>query len=482
MILWFLKPKNEFAALAFHVFFAFLTLTSPYFFGLWMWIFMGTSFLGLLLNRNKDNIMTYTLGYLLGIEVLSRMSRGYATGMVPDEIGKYFPLYVLVAAFLVEGKLRSNALAIAIIVLTLPSLALIDPEITPVRYGIVFNYLGIFNLALMILYFSKKQLDYLQLKTLFKSILLPLISTLVFITIRSPDFKDTNFDLGANFDMAGGFASNQVSTVLGLGFFLLGIIYLFNDRIFKYKFLDMALMGYFVFRGLLTFSRGGVMVPIFALIVLYFILSRANAKQIMEMGLRKINLKVIFPVLIGAFVVWTITDSITGGQLTLRYQGETAGTVAGVREKDINHYTSHRVAIATGDLLLFKEHPLFGVGPGMSKSLRNEEFTNMGSHVEFSRLAAEHGLGGVLVCLLLLFAPLNRFLKMRNPMIKGLFAAFILLSILTSFHAAMRTATTPLFFGLAYATFNFSGMHAMKRKSPERQPTAARGPIELSNA
>jgi hypothetical protein len=470
MILWFLKPQNEFAALLFHVILAFLSLASPYFFGLWMWIVMGSSFLGLLLKSNKDNIMTYTLGYLLGIEVMARMTRGWETGMVPDEIGKYFPLYVLIAAFLVEGKARSNALAISIIVLTLPSLTLIDSNIAPIRYGIVFNYLGIFNLALMVLYFYKKQIDYAQLKLLFKAILLPLISTLVLITVKSPDFKDATFQLGANSEMAGGFASNQVSTVLGLGFFLLGIIYLFNDKVFKYKFLDIALMGYFIFRALLTFSRGGVMVPILALLVMYWILSRANTKQTMEMGLRKINLKMILPVIIGGFIVWSITDSLTGGMLSLRYQGETVGTLSGAREKDLNHYSSHRLAIATGDFLLFMESPLFGVGPGMSKELRDSEFTNQGSHVEFSRLAAEHGIGGVIVCLLLIIAPIIKFTRLKSPMIKGLFAAFILLSVLTSFHAAMRTATTPLFFGLAYAMFNFYGMSAMKQKPKTALP------------
>ena len=471
MILWFLKPKNELAALIFHVILAFLSLASPYFFGLWMWIFLGSSFLGLLFKRNKDNIMTYTLGYLLGIEVMSRMTRGWQTGMVPDEIGKYFPLYVLIAAFLVEGKIRSNPLAFAIIILTLPSLALIDSAITPIRYGIVFNYLGIFNLALMVLYFSKKVIDYAQMKLLFKAILLPLISTLVLITVRSPDFKDATFNLSASSEMAGGFASNQVSTVLGLGFFLLAIMYLFNDKIFKYRFLDLGLMGYFIFRGLLTFSRGGVMVPIFALIVMYFILSNASTRQIRNMGLRKINLNVILPVLIGGFIVWSITDQITGGMLSLRYQGETVGTLSGAREKDLNHYTSHRVAIATGDLLLFKEHPLFGVGPGMSKMLRDEEFTNYGSHVEFSRLIAEHGIGGLIVCILLIIGPLFKFYRTKNPMTRGVFAAFVLLAILTSFHAAMRTATTPLFFGLAYAVFNFGSTKDARQSRPVRVPT-----------
>lgn len=452
MIKYLLRRKLELVWIIFHIILGIISTFTPYFFIGWMYLILGTSFLGLLLNQNKDGIMTYTLSYLLGTEVFSRMARSPLTGLYPDEVGKYFPLYVLIAAFLVEGKIRNNKIGWAIILLTLPSLVLTDPEYR--HYGFVFNYLGIFNLALMVLYFSPKTISLKFLNENFRLIVLPLISILAFITIKTPDLDDVEFELSALHDTSGGYGSNQVSTMLGLGIMILGYFYLTKQKLFSIRYLDEILLLLFVFRGLLTFSRGGMLTPAVGLLLFYFILSRFKNFELAGRLMKRLNFNTVFPAFAGVIILVLITNTITGGALFLRYKGETVGTQKGVKEIDLNHWTSNRVDIALMDLALWAEYPLFGVGPGMSKFTEGGHL-GFGSHVEFSRLPAEHGIGGAIVVVLLLVYPYNHYKKLKNPLHKALFVLFIWMAIMTSFHAAMRTMLTPFFYGMAFAKFNF---------------------------
>ena len=65
--------------------------------------------------------------------------------------------------------------------------------------------------------FANLTISNAMLNTLLRIIWLTIIPVLVFSIIQTPDFKDISFQLGAVAETAGGFGSNQVSTVLGLG-------------------------------------------------------------------------------------------------------------------------------------------------------------------------------------------------------------------------------------------------------------------------
>jgi hypothetical protein len=166
MILRLLKKQHEVFWIIFHILLGIASTNTPYVLVFWVLLLMGTAFLDLLLRGNKNQVMTMMLAYLMGVEVFSRVVRAPLTKLLPDEIGKYFPLYVLLAAFLVEGKLAKKSMGWWIIVLTIPSLFLI--ETWNLRYGIVFNYLGIFNLALLLIYFGRKELNVDQLNSMFQ--------------------------------------------------------------------------------------------------------------------------------------------------------------------------------------------------------------------------------------------------------------------------------------------------------------------------
>jgi hypothetical protein len=143
-----------------------------------------------------------------------------------------------------------------------------------------------------------------------------------------------------------------------------------------------------------------------------------------------------------------LTNGLTNGNLFLRYQGETAGTLAGSYDKDFNTLTTNRYNIFMADIDLFSQHSFWGVGAGASSFLRIKE-KGILSHAEMSRLLAEHGLFGVLFIIIIILV-LTGILRSRNDRVyKGFLVAIFIIGFYTSFHAATRTYVTPLLMGLS---------------------------------
>ena len=57
-----------------------------------------------------------------------------------------------------------------------------------------------------------------------------------------------------------------VGTAIGLGIFVIAVFILMKERITGFLLLDVFLLLYFFYRGLLTFSRGGLLTGVLALI------------------------------------------------------------------------------------------------------------------------------------------------------------------------------------------------------------------------
>jgi len=156
----------------------------------------------------------------------------------------------------------------------------------------------------------------------------------------------------------------------------------------------------------------------------------------------------MMPVINILVLVFRYADRIAGGNLVLRYQGETPGTAAGYREKTLNTFTANRLNVFVDDLNLWKENPILGVGTGASYYLRKNT-RRVAAHVELSRLLSEHGLFGLTYFLILCVLGYKVFRRsLRTPFGSVLFAIFIL-ALSTSFHSAMRTFVTPLLLGLS---------------------------------
>jgi O-antigen ligase len=211
---------------------------------------------------------------------------------------------------------------------------------------------------------------------------------------------------------------------------------------------DLLITTVFGFQGLLTFSRGGIFVGVLAIALIYF-LSILNKKADSSKKKKIPFYYILLMVMVGLFTFLQV-DRITEGMLTLRYQGETEGTLIGYKEKNFNVITTNRFAILLGDLELWQEHLLGGVGVGASKYLRTPDTVN--PHIEMSRLLAEHGIPGLLYFGIFVFLGLRLYKQKIEPQIRTILLALFLVGFLTSFHSAMRTYITPLLISLSTIT------------------------------
>ena len=126
---------------------------------------------------------------------------------------------------------------------------------------------------------------------------------------------------------------------------------------------------------------------------IFIVLFYQNFKTTKQ-DVNKRNNKFLIPALLFILITAWYANEVTDGKLLLRYQGETAGTLAGAKQKNFNTISSNRLSILEGDFGLFLDN-LFGVGAGASRYLR-ETSNGTISHVELGRLLSEHGVLGLL--------------------------------------------------------------------------------------
>ena len=415
---------------------------------LYVWFFgiLAVETPKLLAAKKGLNIqLNYFITYIVSFEMLCRMAR--TSPIIPYEMSKYI-LFVLFAYGIMMRYSKGN-IGWLMFLLLIPALFYDDSESINTE-NLIFNVMGGLDLALGVIYFKGQSITKEQLLNMLKLCVYPLLAVLSFVVIRTPEYDDIAFDLSANFDTSGGFGSNQVSTALGLGLFILVVFWLIGKEFTGNRILELGLILGFFFQGLLTFSRGGVTGAVIACLALVFLISFSGGRKMST----KINLQQIavylIPIVILGILVFQAVDSITGNNLTLRYKGETAGTRAGSKEVSLNTLTTNRYAIFLGDLELWEENILLGVGAGASKDLRpTTEEVPTAAHVELSRLLAEHGLFGLFYFILILLIPFTVWRSNPDPLYRSILIAIYILGLYTSFHAAMRTYITPLLISMS---------------------------------
>lgn len=386
--------------------------------------------------------------YIAPFEMVCRMSK--TSPFIPFELGKYisffFLLYGLQLLRIIDTK------GIVIVFLVLPGILMGWSHAPDYRY-IIFNVLGLINLGLGLSFFGGVVLKnrVIDLNQLLRLMFYPLLISVFYAFIKTPKYDDLSFDLGANFAASGGFGSNQVSTAFGLGLFLAFYFWLNGSRLTGYnKIFDFGVAMLFLFQGLLTFSRGGVIGGVVGIILLIYNQWFLKNNKVAFSRISKLFLLGI-PLIIITFL---ITNNITQGKLLQRYQGETTGTLLGVKEKTLNNITTGRSDIFLGDLEIFFEHPFLGVGVNESKYYRKYA-EGVGAHVELSRLLSEHGLLGLIIFLYLVF-----ILAIKMKYLRSEYAILVILFIVglyTTFHAATRTFISPLIMAIACIPINSIG-------------------------
>ncbi|MFK7050334.1 O-antigen ligase [Flavobacterium columnare] len=393
------------------------------------------------LKKNKNDEALLFSGYVIGLEVLLRMTNA----MHINEYGKYVVIVFLIFGMYYKGVSKTAYWYLLYLLLLIPSLIIgfltlnIDTEI---RKAISFNISGPICLAIASLYCYDYKIRYELLLKLLLYISYPLLSIIIYLILFNPSVKNVIVDTSSNFATSGGFGPNQVSTVLGLGMFLFFVQFLLNSKSKIQILVNFFLASLFSYRCLLTFSRGGMYCGL-VMILVFMIYVFSRAKNEIKL---KIVIVSLFLMSTGG-IVWYYSSFETDGLIEKRYANQDA--IGRIKKSRF----SGREDIAKTELNMFFENPIFGVGVGKNKEFR-QELTGMDvpTHSEFTRSLAEHGMLGVISLLMLFFVPLFSYMNNKEHLF---FLSFFLFWFITVNHAAMRLAAPALIYALSLLKVKF---------------------------
>jgi hypothetical protein len=410
---------------------------------------MFFGFIYVFIKKNKNNEVLMVASYIVGSEALLRMTEG----TISYEASKYGVMIFMVIGMYYSG-FSKNALPYWIyILLLLPGIILATETLnltTNIRTTIAFNISGPICLGVTSIYAYQRKVTNETLNTIFLYCGLPIISTIVYIVLYTPDLKEVLINTGSNFDTSGGFGPNQVSTILGLGMFIFFSRFILTSKTKVHFIVNVIIFSFILYRGLITFSRGGIitgMVMILILIFIIYINSKSNAKF-------KINFMIIFLTLL-LTAVWIFTSNVTNGLIDKRYANQD------VKGREKENQFSGREEIFNSEMDLFLENPIFGVGvaKGMEDRLDKTGLT-VASHNELSRTIAEHGALGIIALLIVFFTPIILYLDNKQNIY--VFCC-ILFWLLTINHAAMRIAAPAFIYSLALLKVSINEKTALHR-------------------
>lgn len=391
-------------------------------------------------NKNRDGAAHIFAAYVAGIEVLFRLN----SGGFGYEYGKYAVVLLLGVGFLVEQRKKTLPFIFILFILCmLPSIPSIDfPTFDLSRQYVSFNLSGPLSLAVSAIYFYRRRINIPQLRRLLLAMLYPIAAMSIFVYFKSGSLEEAKFTTESNFQTSGGFGPNQVSTIFGLGILIIAISYFLGIKLFKVKALNIILLLAFLVRGLATFSRGGMLSPIVAIILTLVIMTFTDPNFKVRIG------KVVYAFLIiGAIAVigFNYVNDASEGLLEMRFKGES------MYNKDKSNLFSGRLEIFDADIEIFKDNILTGVGPGMSSQVRMEtQGIEAAAHIEYSRMLAEHGLFGILAMAIMVFFPVKYFFEQKSIDNKILVIMCLSFVFITLGHAAMRTAAPGFVYGMAF--------------------------------
>ncbi len=401
-------------------------------------------FINKIVNSQKSTRSTQILiacAYVVGCEVFFRMTGGN----IGYEAAKYMVIGFVFIGMLFDGISTKSFPYFIFLILLFPSVFVTGANATfdtNIRTAIMFNLSGPICLAFVALYCYDKKIYFQDLKNILLAALLPLISTTVYLFLFTPSTRDIITGTYSNFATSGGFGPNQVATALGLGMFIVATRYFLISQTLGMKIVNLFILGIIAYRGLVTFSRGGIytaVIIIISFLFIYYQNSKRNVKQ------RIVKSLFLFLGLI--LLTWVFSSIQTGGLIEKRYANQDA---AGREKEEI---ATGRAKLISFELEEFISNPFLGVGAGKIKELRFEkEGRAAASHNEISRILGEHGMLGVIAFLIIFFVPL--FYRMRNR--KNIFFySFYLFWFLTINHSSMRIAAPAFIYGLSLLNISY---------------------------
>ncbi|MBF03848.1 MAG: hypothetical protein CMP76_11180 [Flavobacterium sp.] len=439
----FKKSKNYYLLLlGFHAVLGAIIFAVPFLAKIFSLIILLLGYGIVIKNKNKNNEVLIVSAYIVGVEVFLRMTNG----MYINEYGKYNIILLMFLGILYKKTYKASMIYLIFIVLLIPGVFYGIHTLsfdTNIRKAIAFNISGPVCLGFSALYCMGRVVTFSEIKKIFIAFGLPILSIVVYLIFYAPDIRSVITGTESNHSTSGGFGPNQMSTILGFGIFIYFTIFYIFSKTKTDKIITLFLLVVVSFRGIITFSRGGVYVGvgmILLLVLITFTLVNSKAKM-----------RVVVMVLVGSFLalgIWTYSSVATGGLIDKRYANQDASG------KEKRSKLTGRETLIESELLMFYENPITGVGVGKNKEYR-EMLTGIeaASHNEISRMLAEHGVLGIIGLLILFITPLLFFFMNRQ----NIFAlSFFIFWLLTINHAAMRLAAPAFVYGLSLIRIKLS--------------------------
>ncbi len=393
-------------------------------------------------SKNINNEVLLVSAYLVGSEVLLRM----AQASLSYEFSKYGVILFMILGMYYSGFSKNSVPYWLFLLLLIPGIVIASFTLnlhSDYKNVLVFNISGPVCLGVASIYCYGRKILLSTINDILLMVLLPVISTTTYLFLYTPDLKEVLKSTGSNFETSGGFGPNQVSTILGVGIFVAFARILFNSKSKLLVIVNVFILLTITYRGLITFSRGGVLTGFTMIPILLFFLY-INIKN---------EGRVKLSILIGIMVValsftWTYTSFQTNGLIEKRYTNKDA--MGRVKEDKF----SGREEIWDSEINAFLDNPVFGIGVGNGVEYRENSMNGLSavSHNEISRMLAEHGAIGIIGLLILFFTPMFLFLDNKQHIYLFCFLIFWLLTIN---HAAMRIAAPAFVYSLALLKVRF---------------------------
>ena len=404
-----------------------------------------------ILRKNANNEALYVAAYIVGAEVFLRMTQGN----IFEQYAKYGVMGILIIGMFFRGFSKNAIMYWIFGLLLLPGVIYgfftLNFE-TDIRKAITFNIIGPITLTVSAIYCYQRIVTFQQIKNIIDMLAYPLMATLVYMYLYTPDIKAVVTNTQSNFETSGGFGPNQVSTILGLGIFLFFIKVILNSKTIGIRNINIFFFLFITFRGIVTFSRGGVItgfVMIIIVVILLLVFTRSQGKS-------KVVSLVVFG-LIALSGVWAYSSIQTSGLIDKRYANKDAK--GRVKESKL----TGREKLIESELNMFLDNPIFGIGVGKNKEYR-EETTGIeaASHNEITRMLAEHGMFGLFGLIILLVTPMVLYLNNKQNIFVF---SFVVFWILTINHAAMRLAAPAFIYALSLLKVQFVDETTVPRES-----------------
>jgi hypothetical protein len=416
--------------------FAFLPLAKVYGFGM---LLVGV--IWVVRNQNKNEEVLIVAAYIVGSEVFLRMTGGNPN----HEFSKYAVMFLMALGMYLSGYNKNAVPYLIFMVLLVPGVVLGTQVLSSnvdMRKSIIFNISGELCLAVSAIYCYFRPVSMGLIKKILLAMGLPIIACAIYITFYTPDLREVITNTDSNMRTSGGFGPNQVATALGLGMFIFAARMLYDSPTRILFLTNLVITSILAYRGLLTFSRGGMLTGMLMLLILIGItFLKVNSKG-------RVKILTIISVFIFAFVgAWMYTSVNTGGLIDKRYQNKDALG----REKESK--LAGREDIAAMEIQAFLDNPFFGMGVAKGSDLRFEQRGEMvASHNELTRLLGEHGFFGIIALMILIFVPMITYLGNKDNIY---ILPFLIFWLLTLNHAAMRTAAPAFVYALVLLKVQF---------------------------